>query len=522
MSIKGVGLFSDFSTNFKSDIVSGFVIFLIALPLSLGIALASGAPATAGVLAAILGGIVGTLFSGTHVAISGPAAGLIVVVLHSIQSLGQGDAMAGFKRMLACVIIAGALQIVFGLLRAGSLAFLCPSSVVHGMLAAIGVIIMVKQLPVLIGVIPHAKSIIGIVEELPADMVDMNLPIAAIGLFCFLLVIAWNAAPKKYNKWVPAPLLAIFSGICLGLLFHLDTPHSANLFHHVYAVGPQFLVNLPGNIAGMIIFPDFSQILSAASVIAVVSIFLVGSLESVLSAYAVDKIDPQRRKSDLNKELIGKGVVNMCCGFLGALPVISEIVRSSANIANGAKSKWSNFFHGVFILLFVALFPSLLKEIPLAALAAVLILVGFRLAHPKQLGQVYEHGKDQFAIFMATMILTLVEDLLVGIFAGIVLNVLLHLVKGVKASDFFLPKFEVIEELEQVTIRANSPVIFTNYLAFKKLINAVPHEKELVIDLRRASVVDFTFLEHAKEMAKNFNELERGCTLHLPEKLASH
>lgn len=512
----------NFPTNLKSDLLSGFVIFLIALPLSIGIALASGAPATAGILAAILGGIVGTLVGGTHIAISGPAAGLIVVVLHSIQSLGQGDNTLGFKRMLACVVLAGALQIVFGLLRAGSLAFLCPSSVVHGMLAAIGVIIMVKQLPVLIGVIPHAKSIMGIVGELPADMVDMNLPIAAIGFFCFLLVIAWNAAPKHINKWLPAPLLAIFSGIVLGLLFHLDTPHSTHLFHHVYTVGPQHLVNLPSNLSAMLIFPDFSYLLTPASFIATLSIFLVGSLESVLSAYAVDKIDPMRRKSDLNRELLGKGVLNMCCGFLGALPVISEIVRSSANIANGAKSKWSNFFHGGFILLFVALFPALLKEIPLSALAAVLILVGFRLAHPKQLGQVYEHGKDQFAIFMATMVLTLVEDLLVGIFAGIVLNVLLHLVKGVRAADFFLPKFEVIDGQQEVIIKAGSPLIFTNYLAFKKLVQAVPIDKGVVIDFREAKVVDFTFLEHAQEMAKSLRESERSCTLHLPERLASH
>ncbi len=504
-----------FSSNWRSDIISGFVVFLIALPLSLGIALASGFPASAGIMGAIIGGIIGTFFTGTHIAVSGPAAGLIVVVLHAVQTLGHGDPFVGYQRALACICLAGICQVIFGYLRAGSLAFLCPASVVHGMLAAIGVIIMVKQYPVLLGATPHAQSIIGLMEEIPQNVAHLNLPVALIGFACFFLLIGWNRVPKIYSRWVPGPLLSVVLGIAIGAVITLASPHHISLIHHVYNVGPNFLVNIPGNLANIITFPDFSQIMTMNSIVATFSIFIVASLESLLSAYAIDKLDSEQRHSDLSKDLMGKGIVNICCGLIGALPVISEIVRSSANAANGARSRWSNFFHGVFLLLFFILFPSLLHKIPLSALAAILIIVGFRLAHPKQLKEIWHHGKDQLAIFLCTMVLTLVEDLLVGIAAGTLLAFILHIVRGVRMSHLFNTNFDMVEKEHDIYLRGKSPLVFSNFLALQKYIRKLTPQKTVHLDLRDVELIDFTFREHLTDL-HNLVDAGRKFTVQMP------
>ena len=423
--------------HWKDDIVSGFVIFLIALPLSIGIALAAGAPASAGILSAILGGIIGTIITGTHITINGPAAGLIVVISSSIISLGNGDLVLGFKRTLAATVVAGVLQILLGLFRMGRLAFLCPTSVVHGMLAAIGAIIMVKQLPVLLGVIPTKGSVTGLISEMPHLVQTMNVPIFITGFVCFLILLFWTRLPKKITNIAPGPLVAVAIGLASSYFLNITSPHKLDLLHHTYGLGPSFLVHVPESIRKIFIFPTFDIIFTSKSIVSIMTIFIVGSLESLLSAYAIDKIDPYGRKSNLNFDIIGKGFTNICCGLLGAYPIITEIVRSSANITNGAKTKWANFFHGVFILTFVALVPNLINHIPLTSLAAVLILVGFNLAHPKHFIEVWHHGKDQFFIFTLTLFVTLTHDLLLGILFGIVAELILHFIRGVKPVDLF-------------------------------------------------------------------------------------
>jgi MFS superfamily sulfate permease-like transporter len=484
-------------TNLKADIVSGMVIFLIALPLSIGIALAAGAPASAGILAAILGGILGTFFTGAHVVINGPAAGLIVVVLGAVQSLGGDDPVLGFKRTLAVVIVAGFLQVVLGLFRMGRLAFLAPSSVVHGMLSAIGVIIIIKQIPVLFGAAAHAETIIGMVGEIPQYVAGAQLPIALTGLSCLGLMILWNRFGGKLKKILPAPLLSVALGLISAGLFNLSSEHSMHWFDKVFQVGPRFLVNVPVNFSEMFIFPSFDIIFSFKSIIATFSIFVVCSIESLLSTYAVDKLDPLGRKSDLDKDILGKGVINIACGCLGAYPIISEIVRSSANIENGAQTKWSNFFHGLFILIFVALFPSFLNKIPLSALAAVLLLVGFNLAHPKHFVEVYHHGLDQFFLFSLTLTVTLVEDLLVGIAVGIAAKIFIHWMRGVRFKQFFNPDIDVVEEGDGVIVRFHSPAVFLSYLNVQKKLSAID-SRQVSVDYN-GSFVDFTIRELVKD-----------------------
>jgi MFS superfamily sulfate permease-like transporter len=483
--------------NLKADLVSGFVIFLIALPLSIGISLAAGVPASAGILSAILGGILGTFFTGSHVIINGPAAGLIVVVLGSVQSLSDGDPVVGFKRTLGAVVIAGILQVICGALKWGRLAFLAPASVVHGMLSAIGVIILIKQVPVILGAFPKVKTIPGMITEMPNYFANADIPIAITGVVCLLIIILWNKFAGDLKKIVPGPLLVVVVGLILSYFFDISNGHEVSLFNHLYHVGPEFLVHVPDNIAKMIIFPSFDIITSGRSISAILTLFIVLSLESLLSSYAVDKLDPQKRKSDLDKDLFGKGIVNIACGLLGAYPIISEIVRSSANISNGAKTMWSNFFHGVFILLFVALFPSFINHIPLAALAAVLLIVGFNLAHPRHFKEVYHHGADQLLFFCTTLIITIVEDLLVGIAAGIVLKLIFHLARGVKFKYFFNPNIEIVKENKNVVIQFKSPVVFLGYLKLKKIFTE--NEGSNIKIQKNDYFVDFTIRELIKD-----------------------
>ncbi len=486
-----------FNTQLKADLTAGIVIFLIALPLSIGIALAAGAPASAGILGAILGGILGTFFTGAHVVINGPAAGLIVVVLGATQSLGGDDPVLGFKRMLAAVVVAGGLQVILGLLRMGRVAFLAPSSVVHGMLSAIGVIIMIKQLPVLLGATQHAKSIMGMIGEIPTYIMGAQLPIALTGMSCLGLLILWNRFGGNLKKIVPGPLFGVALGLFMTVLFDLSTNHQVKLLGKIFEVGPQFLVHVPATLSELFIFPSFDVILSVKSIIAIFGIFVVSSIESLLSTYAVDKLDPMNRKSDLDKDILGKGIVNIACGILGAYPIISEIVRSSANIENGAQTKWSNFFHGFFILLFVALFPTFLNQIPLAALAAVLLIVGFNLAHPKHFKTVFHHGVDQFFLFCLTLTVTLVEDLLVGIAVGIAAKIMMHLFRGVKFKEFFRPEIDIIREGEDFIVRFHSSATFLGYLRVQKILSKLDLSRTKV-DFN-GSFVDFTIRELIKD-----------------------
>ncbi len=484
-------------TNLKADLLAGFVIFLIALPLSIGIAVAAGVPASAGILSAILGGIIGTFLTGSQLTINGPAAGLIVVISGAVQSLGDGDPITGFSRTLAAVAVAGALQVLFGFLKLGRLAFVAPSSVVHGMLSAIGFIILIKQVPVLFGTFPREKSILGMLTEIPNYIVEADIPIAITGVSCLLLIILWNRFAGKYKKILPGPLLVVGAGLTLAWFFDISHSHNVYLFDHLYHVGPEFLVRVPNNLTKMIILPSFDIIFSIRSIVAILTIFIVCSIESLLSAYAVDKLDPEGRKANLDRDLLGKGVVNLFCGCLGAYPVISEIVRSSANIDNGAKTKWSNFFHGLFILIFVGFFPAFINHVPLASLATVLLVVGFNLAHPRHFIAVYRHGKDQFLFFIVTLVVTIVEDLLIGIAAGIFLKLIFHLIRGVKPWQFLSPRVNLTDKGEFILLKFDSPAVFPSYLKLQKILSSM-NGRNIKVDYN-GQFVDLTIRELIKD-----------------------
>jgi len=494
------------ASTWKSDLVSGFLVFLIALPLCLGIAMASGFPPVAGILTAVVGGIVSSWLGSARLTIKGPAAGLIVIAIGAVQELGQGDMALGYRRALATIVVAAVLQIVFALLRAGTLGDFFPSSVVHGMLAAIGVIICSKQVHTLLGVAPKAKEPLALLGEIPQSLAGMNPEIALIGVISLVLLFGHMALSKKVAvlKRVPAPLLVLLIAVPMGLFFDLDHEHTFTFSNHLYSVGPNFLVNLPGNLLSAVTFPDFSAVTSGASLKYIAMFSLVGSIESLLSAKAVDMLDPHKRRSDLDKDLLATGVGNLLAGLIGGLPMISEIVRSSANIGYGAKSRLSNFFHGLFLLLFVTFAPMLIHRIPLAALAAMLIFTGVRLASPSEFMKTFRIGAEQLAIFSFTLVVTLATDLLVGVAAGIVLKLVVHVINGAPLGGLFRPVIEEEQHGEGVMLRVRQAAVFSNYLKLKKQISRHAHVKHVELDFQHARLVDHTVMERLHELEDEF------------------
>ena len=485
--------------NWKADLTSGFLVFLIALPLCLGISMASGFPPVAGIFTAILGGLVVTFLGGSHLTIKGPAAGLIIIALGAVNELGQGDPMAGYKLTLAVIVIAGLLQVVFGWVKSGVLADFFPSAAVHGMLAAIGIIIIAKQLFTMIGVKPEANETLKLFAELPHAFGFINPDIAIIGAISLLIMFLFPLFKNKYLKMLPAPLIVILVAIPLGIYFDLEHEHKYLFLNgQEYTIGPKFLVTLPENLLSAITFPDFSQVFSMTSIKYIIMFALVGSLESLLSTKAIDSLDPYRRKSYMNKDLMGIGIGNTLAGLIGGLPMISEIVRSSANINNGGKTAWSNFFHGVFLLVFVAFFPLLIHQIPLAALAAMLVYTGFRLASPKEFYNTYKIGSEQLLIFLVTIIATLATDLLVGIGLGIVTKFILHLRSGLPLKYIFKPLFTMRANLEkgEYTVSVFHSAVFSNYIKLKKFLNTLPRQKTIILDFTNANLIDHTVMEN--------------------------
>lgn len=452
----------------QRDILCGFLVFLIALPLSIGIAMASGFPPLSGLMTAAIGGLVAGFMTGAPMTIKGPAAGLIVIVLGAIDAFG-GLANHGIEKALATIVIAGALQSLFALVRAGKMADFFPTSAVHGMLAAIGVIIIAKQVHVALGVNPAAKSPLALLAEIPQSVMHLNPEIALIGCLSlaimFMLPHIHKLRPLQFLKQVPAPLVVLGAAVPLGLVFHLATKHAYNFLGSEFSVGPNFLINIPANLKDAYIRPDFSEIFSSEALKYIIMFALVGSLESLLTVKAIDSLDPEKRKSNTNKDLLAVGIGNMLAGMLGGLPMISEVVRSSANLANGAKSKYANIIHGFFILAFVAFVPQLLHMIPSAALAGVLVFTGYRLASPHHWKESWHVGREQFAVFAITVVMTLATDLLVGIFTGVAIEFAVNFFHGARFKTLFHPHVKVHhhEEENHLTIHLHDALTFSNF-----------------------------------------------------------
>jgi MFS superfamily sulfate permease-like transporter len=512
------------SKTLSQDFKSGFFVFLLALPLCLGIAIASGFPPIGGIYTAVIGGIVTSFIGSAPLTIKGPAAGLIVIVIGAVTELGMGDPVIGYKRALAVGVIAAIIQVIFGLFKAGVIGEIIPKSVVHGMLSAIGVIIIAKQSHNILGVVPVSKNPLALLGEFPTHLLDLNPQVTFIGVITLLFLVFWPKLAKGKLKLIPAAILALVASMALGSLFDFNNPHDYSFLNTNYRVDPSLLITLPGSFISAITLPDFSAITSFISLKYIVMLSLVGSIESLLTVNAVDSLDPEKNTSNLNKDLIATGFGNLLSSLIGGLPMISEIVRSRANIDNGAKTAQSNFFHGCLLLVSVALFPNVLHMIPAATLAAMLIFTGFRLASPHEFSQTYKIGMDQFAAFMITFIVTLAIDLLLGVIAGVVAQLMINLYHGMKLRDLFKVKHESKANGNALEIKVFSPIGFTNsYHLRKTLEEKISVNSTIVVDFSESQMVEHSCFHVIETLARNHDKISirvQGLESHAP--MSSH
>ncbi|MHB0960980.1 MAG: bifunctional SulP family inorganic anion transporter/carbonic anhydrase [Pirellulaceae bacterium] len=480
------------SPSLISDMSAGLVVFLVALPLCLGVALASNAPLFSGILSGIVGGLLVGAISKSQTSVSGPAAGLTAVVAAQIAALGS------FQTFLMAVMIAGALQIVLGVVRAGAIADFVPSSVIKGLLAAIGLILILKQIPHLVG---HDVNPLGTMsfEELDHENTFSELAhvfrffhpgAAVIGVISIVILLAWDKVKWLKQSLIPAPLIVVLGGVGASLLL-------ARLGGR-WTVGDTHLVQVPvadslESFLGFLQWPDPADLANPQVFMAAVTIALVASLETLLNLEAVDKLDPQKRISPPNRELIAQGVGNMTAGLIGGLPVTSVIVRSSVNINAGAKSKAATIFHGLLLLLCVALLPMWLNQIPLSALAAVLITTGLKLASPKIFRQMWREGPNQSLPFFVTVGAILLSDLLIGILIGLGFSIVFIL-----RSNLRRPLRQIVEKHiggEVLHIELAQQVSFLNRVAISKALASVPRGGQVLIDARDTDYIDADVLD---------------------------
>lgn len=462
--------------NFRSDLPAAAVVFLVALPLCLGIALASGAPPISGVLAGIVGGIIVGAVSRSPLGVSGPAAGLAVIVLHAIGDLG-------FELFLCAVVLGGLIQIVLGLLRAGVLAYYFPSAVIKGMLAGVGVIIVMKQIPHAFGYNAEYEGSVQFIERsgentfsaLVAMLDYINLGSVIITSVCLGLIILWERPMIKESKLkiIPGPLLAVGTGIGLGAIFS-----------STFKMGSEFFVELPdvslSNLGALVTLPDFDGLTSPAVWKTAGVIAVVASLETLLCVEATDKLDPERRVTPTNREVFAQGTGNLISGLIGGLPVTQVIVRSSANIQSGGRTKASTIVHGFLLLASLLFIPELLRMVPLASLAAVLLVVGGKLAKPALFQQMYRGGRYQFVPFVVTIGGVVFTDLLTGVMIGMAVGIFFILYKNYRTSFHFDP--QGYTPGEPVRMILSEDVSFLNKASLQRTLGSLPKGTRVVID----------------------------------------
>ena len=491
----------DLFKNLKADAPAGLVVFLVAVPLCLGIALASGAPLFSGIIAGMVGGIIVTTFSGSSLGVSGPAAGLAVIVLAAIEDLGS------FEIFLVAVVIAGVIQIILGILRAGIIGYYFPTSVIKGMLSAIGIIIFLKQIPHAFGYDADPEGDLGFVQadgentfsEL-INMLDFITPGAVIISFVSLaILILWEQKFMKKVKIfqiVQGPLVVVILGIVFGKIFAGGNFEITNDHMVSIPVSDDF-----SGFIGQFSLPDFSAITNPEVWIIGITMAIVASLETLLCVEATDKLDPQKRVTPTNKELRAQGIGNIVSGLIGGLPVTQVIVRSSANIQSGGQTRMSALIHGILIFLAALAIPNVMNMIPLASLAAILLVVGYKLAKPALFKDMYKKGLLQFVPFVVTVLAIVFTDLLVGIGIGMAVAVFNILVTNLKNPYILKTTHDTADKHYQIAL--SEQVTFLNKAQILRELNKVPDGAELYIDASKTVFIEHDVLEIIADFKEN-------------------
>lgn len=491
--MKSMGLFS----NVKNDITAGLVVFLIAVPLCLGIALACGAPLIAGINAGIVGGIIIGVMSKSQLSVSGPAAGLTAIVAGAIASLGS------FELFLCAVVIAGIFQFILGVIKAGGISNYFPSNVIEGMLAAIGIIIIIKELPhaagydknnmgdFFHGILEHAPKEESVFSSLIHTLGFLHPGAIVVSLVSIAILILWQRPVFKKVPWMPGGLAAVLAGVTINQLFIATDSN--------WAISQEHLVNLPvaanfSEYLGNYMLPDFSGFLKPEVWQTGLIIAVVASIETLLCIEATDKLDPLKRYTPTNHELKAQGVGNLVCGLIGALPVTSVIVRSSANINTGGRTKLATITHGLLLLVCVALIPTLLNLIPLASLAAILIMTGYKLCNPKIFRHMWKEGRTtQFIPFVVTVIAVVLTDLLVGVALGFAVSIFFILRQNIRVPYFYHRSSFSNGDLIKLTLAQE--VSFLNKAIIKETLDKIPDNSSVIIDASRTEYIDYDVLD---------------------------
>ncbi|MCP5557256.1 MAG: bifunctional SulP family inorganic anion transporter/carbonic anhydrase [Verrucomicrobiaceae bacterium] len=481
------------------DFLSGLVVFLVALPLCLGIALASGAPLFSGIVSGVIGGILVGALSGSSTSVSGPAAGLTAVVAAQISTLGS------FEAFLTVVVLAGIIQIFLGIFRAGFIAAFFPNSVIKGLLAAIGVILILKQIPHVVGHDPDPEGEMSFIQadhentftEIGRTLFDIHPGAALVGAISLLILILWERTRLK-KLLIPAPLVVVVLGTAIASFL--------NRFGAPWGIEATHLVQVPtvgegASWSSLITLPDYSQLASPAVYLAAITIAIVASLETLLNIEAVDKLDPHRRTTPANRELLAQGIGNVVAGAIGGLPMTSVVIRGSVNVQSGGRTKLATIIHGLLLAGCVLLIPTWLNKIPLAALAAILLLTGYKLASPKLVRQMWAEGRNQFFPFIITVVAIVVTDLLVGILIGLGVAILFIL-----HSNFRRPLRRVVEKHvggEVLRIELANQVSFLNRAVLERTLNDVPRGGHVLLDASRTDYIDPDVLDLIHDFREN-------------------
>lgn len=481
-----------FFANLKYDLPASIVVFLVAVPLCLGIALASGAPLFSGIIAGLVGGMIVTLFSGSSLGVSGPAAGLVAIVLPAIGELG-------FEVFLMAVVLSGVIQIILGFLRAGIIGYYFPTSVIKGMLAGIGVIIFLKQIPHAFGYDEDPEGDFAFAQtdgqntfsEL-VNMLDFITPGALIiSIVSLAILLLWESKFMKafsWTQWIQGPLVAVLSGIGLGLAFKGTE----------FAISGNHMVSIPvasdwDGVKGLFTLPDFGAIMNPSVYVTAATLAVVASLETLLCVEATDKLDPFKRVTPTNRELRAQGIGNIISGMVGGLPVTQVIVRSSANIQSGGRSRASAFLHGVLILICALSIPSILNMIPLASLAAILLVVGFKLARPSLIKAMYGKGWYEFIPFAVTILGIVFTDLLKGIGLGMIVAIFFILHRNFRIP-FFIDNMNYTKG-DTIKLTLSEHVTFLNKAGIQKSLQKLPEGAHVILDATRTHDIHPDVLE---------------------------
>ncbi|WP_242158013.1 SulP family inorganic anion transporter [Aestuariivivens sediminis] len=490
------------------NIFSGFVVSLIALPLGLGLAMASEAPPIAGIISAIIGGVVVAVLGGSHITIAGPGNGLVGVILIAITTLGLESAYVA-------IICSGFLLILLGFFRMGTLADFFPSSAIQGMLAAIGLIILGKQFHIMLAHRIKREDTLDYLIEIPFSINDAlhyenkGLIFAALaGTISLAIMLFYSRLRNKYLQLIPAPMWIVILSICFSYYFEIV------LHEHNPVSGEYMITGIPTLQHIISDIPDlnFGNIGTLSFLGSVLALTLIASIESLLSIKAVDKLDPEKRRSNVNRDLKALGLATIGSGFMGGLNVVTVIARSSVNVNNGATNRSSNFFHSVFLILFIVLFSTQLTRIPLPALMAILVYTGYKLASPKVITKIFSIGKEQLVIFFLTLIITLKVGLITGILAGVLTTFIIHVIISKSVGLFFrnVLKPNVLMYKEENTntyyVSVKHFCSFLNYYRLKKHLDIVPENQDIIVDFSLCEFVDHTVMENMHSFQELFHK----------------